>query len=816
MAMGPIDDDARGMDALACDGGIVTLRPVRPGDRAALAGLYGGASPESLRQRFFIPPGKVLIAAELHALCRPGTTDRLTVVALDGADLIAVATCVRVDPASRVAGVAALVTDAHQGRGIGTLLLEYLAARALRAGVTEFVGDALPGNAGALRMMRDFHPHARTVPRVGAVRVDVDLTDQEPFLQAVDARDRTAERASLRPLLAPRSVAVVGAGQRRGTAGHETLRALRDYGFRGRLYAVNASARPVCGVPAHRSVADLPEPVDLVILAVRPDLVPDALAAAGRRGARAAVVLSKGFSVSAAQPRRSGDVLRAARRHSMRLVGPGSLGVIGTRPATRLHACLSPVQPPAGGLAVAVQSGAVGVAVLEYAAHTDCGISDFVSLGEELDVSCDDLMAYWYDDPDTRAVALHLDFPGNPGRFARTVRALGRRKPVLAIGTGTTSSGSLFAQAGVIRTASIDELVDTARMLVGQPLPAGLRTAIVGNAGGLISLAAGNAASFGLTLAPLSPDTRGQLPPGSGNPVTLPVDTDPASIADAADILAGSDEIDILLLMIVVTRATVAAGIMSALGEVADNHPHLTMVAVLSGSSNGAHRLGDREAPVFSRPDQALRALAHVLRYAAWQRQPLGRYPDLAGIRTERARSLIEQATAVHSGSLPPGLAAAVLDAYGVTVRPVSPVAATELSAEIGPDPMFGPVIRLSVAGAGIAAERLLPLTDLDANRLWWELCEAIRSGGHGDPPPVDVERIEDVLVRLSRLAEDHPEIAEIELAPLFAGPAGVTAAAARIRLAGAGAERDPVLRRLSPAPGPNVAVRANRTPARV
>lgn len=379
-------------------------------------------------------PSRLTIAAELDLLVQADTRDQLTVVALDGHRIIGVATCVRLDTTGRMAEIAVFVADDHHGRGIGTLMLEHLAARARRAGITEFIGEALPGNAGVLRMIRDFHEHTRTRTRAGLVDLDIDLTDQPAFDRAVDARDRVAERASLRPLLAPCSVVVVGAGQRHGGAGHEALRALRDFGFTGRLYAVNPSGRPVCGVPVLRSLADLPEGVDLAVVAVRADLVADVLKAAGQRGVRAAVVLSKGFGgTGPAARQRRGEILRIARDSGIRLLGPGSIGVLSTDPHVRLDACLSAVRPPAGGLAVASQSGAIGIALLAEAARAGCGIAGFVSLGEKLDVSGNDLIAYWYDDPATRAVALHLESFGNPRRFARIVRALGRRKPVLAI-----------------------------------------------------------------------------------------------------------------------------------------------------------------------------------------------------------------------------------------------------------------------------------------------------------------------------------------------------------------------------------------------
>ncbi|MBB4742780.1 acyl-CoA synthetase (NDP forming)/GNAT superfamily N-acetyltransferase [Actinoplanes octamycinicus] len=891
MTSTPLISDPDGADALASDGGIVTIRPVRPGDRGALARLYAGASRENLLLRFFIVPGRLTIAAELDSLCRQETRDRLAVVAWQAGELIGVAACVRLDRHSRMAEIAAFVADDHHGRGIGTLLLEHLAARARLAGITDFVGEMLPGNTDVLRMVHDFHEHTHTQTRVGYIDLNIDLTDQHAFERAVDARDRVAEQASLRPLLAPRSVAVIGAGQRHGTAGHETLRALRDYGFAGRLYAINPTGRPVCGLPSHRSIGDLPEAVDLAVIAVRAELVAGALKEAGQRGVRAAVVLSKGFGASGpVSKQRRADVLRIAREHGMRLVGPSSIGVLGTEPQLRLNACLSPIRPPGGGLAVASQSGTVGIALLANAARTGCGVSSFVSLGEKLDVSGNDLIAYWYDDPATKAVALYLESFGNPRRFARTVRALGRRKPVLALESGrslaTRHAGAaspdlmdaLFTQAGVIRVTGIDEMLDSARMLIDQPAPAGARMAIVGNGGGLTALAADHAVAGGFTLVSLSRDTRRQLPRGRDNPVDLGIEATPATIAAAAETIANSGEADILLLMIVGTRANCSVGTMAALAEVVDNHPDVTIAAVLTGSNDDIQRFGARGAPVFPQPETAIRALAHAHRYARWQRQPLGRRPELPGIQPARAQALIGQALATGPGWLPRIRVAAVLRAYGISIMPMSaartgvdavaiaerlgfpvvlrsaapatargPVvrrdlssaaavrdafdavvadspgpagvllqrqitAPVELTAGIRHDSLFGSLVRLGLSGGWTAhTVRLVPLTDLDAGRMWRDLPAGSLSGGLRKPPRFEPADLEDLLLRLGRLAEDHPEIAELDLAPVFAGPDGLLIGDARIRLAETGAEPDATLRRLSPVALPGVPARPER-----
>ncbi|BCJ49353.1 GNAT family N-acetyltransferase [Actinoplanes sp. NBRC 14428] len=886
-------------DALTSDGRIVTIRPVHGGDRRALAALFGAASEESLRLRFFAAPSSAAISAEIDRLCRHRDDRHLVVAAAEAGHIVGVASAERTDDTARRAEFAVFVAEPARGRGIGTLLLEHLAVRARALGITELVGEVLPVNTGMLRVAHDLS--ARVWSRFGDGVVDVGLAtgDDESAVAAIDARDRCAERASLAALLTPASVAVAGAGHHRGSVGHETLRALREYGFTGRLYAVNRHATPIDGIPVARSLRDLPAPVDLVVIAVPAEEVAGVLRDAAAAGARAAVVLSSGFGEAGPEgERRQRELLGIARAHGIRLVGPNCLGVLNTDPRVRLNAAFAPAPPPAGGLAIASQSGAVGIALLDNALRTGCGVSTFVSLGNKADVSGNDLIAYWYDDPATRAVALYLESFGNPRKFARTVRALARRKPVLAIKSVRSRAGqragashtaaaaapaatvdALFAQAGVVRTDDLGELLDAARMLTGQPLPGGDRLAIVGNAGGLNVLAADAAEARGLRVPALSPAVRGTLAgcASSDNPVDLGASATPAAFAEAAESVARSGEADALLLVIVATRANAPAAILSALGPVVDGCPDLPVAAVLVGRGDEAPVLGTRGAPVFALPERAVAALAHASTYAAWRRQPLGSRPDLGIVDVERARELIAGALADGGGWLPYPRVAGLLHCYGIEILPAERVrtgaaamaaaerlgypvvlksadpalvhksdtgavrlgltgaaavrdafdavvaagapgagalvqrqvsAPVELVAGIAHDPSFGSVLLLGLGGVrtdllGDRSLRLVPLTDLDARRMWQDLRSAPLLTGYRGGPAADTAALEDLLLRLGRLAENHPEVAELDLNPVLAGPDGVVAVDAKLRLVPAGAEPDPALRRLRAAGRP-------------
>ncbi|GAA2673342.1 bifunctional acetate--CoA ligase family protein/GNAT family N-acetyltransferase [Actinoplanes palleronii] len=885
------------VDALTADGGIISIRPLTAADRRQVTVLYAEASPENLRLRFFATPGSATLAAEVDRLCRPESERHLVMAAHQGDELVGVASCERVDDEPR-AEFAVFVADRHHGRGIATLLLEHLTVRARRHGITDLEGEVLPGNHDMLRVARDLTSQARSSFDHGVVDVRLRTGDDEATEEAVDVRDRVAERASLRALLSPGAVAVVGAGRRPGRAGHETLRALREYGFTGTLYAINRSGEPVAGVPAFRRLTDLPTPVDLLVVAVPADQVAAVLTDGAQAGARAAVVLSAGFAEAGAEGRvRQAALLSLARSHGIRLVGPNCLGVVNTDPRVRLDASFAPAPPPPGGLAVAAQSGAVAIAVVQNAIRTGCGISTLVSLGNKVDVSGNDLIAYWYDDPATRAVALYLESFGNPRKFARTVRALSRRKPVLAIKSGRSAAGrragashtaaaaapaatvdALFAQAGVIRTDTLGELLDAARMLTDQPAPAGPRLAVVGNAGGLNVLAADAAEPAGLQVPALPGHVRAEVsavaPHAAGldNPIDLGAGASPEAFAAVADAVARSGSADLLLFVVIRTRANRPDSILAALAPIADRYPHLPMAVVLTGGAGDTPpTLATRRVPVYELPEHAVRAMGHAWSHAQWQRQPLGRRPELPGIDADRARALITKAMAEQTGWQSYERTAEILATYGIPILTTATVsdpdtavaaadrlgypvvlksadpqvvhksdtggvrtgltgpdavraacasvaaagrpgagllvqhqvsAPVELVAGLVHDPLFGSLVLLGLGGVQTdlladRALRLVPMTDLDAGRMWRSLrCAPLLTGYRG-APPVDTGALEELLLRLARLAEDHPEVAELDLNPVLAGPDLVTAVDAKLRLAPVGAEPDPVLRRL-------------------
>jgi acyl-CoA synthetase (NDP forming)/L-amino acid N-acyltransferase YncA len=871
------------VDALTADGAIVRIRAATRADVDALTDLYQRASTESLRLRFFAPPGTHVLDSEVGRLTREPSPEHAAIVAEQAGRLVGVASWERPSDADRRAEFAVFVDEEQHGRGIGTLLLEHLASRAHGAGVAELVGEVLPGNAAMLRVATDLSGRVFTRFADGIVDVGMATAPDEVTLAAIDSRERIAERASLRPLLAPRSIAVIGAGRAPGGIGHETLRSLVEYGFTGTLHAVNPHADSVAGVPAYPSLRDVPGPVDLAVIAVPAVAVAATLADAAAVGVRAAIILSSGFGEEGEAGRTAqADLVRTARTHGIRLVGPNCIGVLNTDPAVRLAAAFVPNLPPTGGLALASQSGAVGVAVLDHAVRTGCGISTFVSLGNKADVSGNDLIAYWYDDPATTAVALYLESFGNPRKFARVVRALARRKPVLAVKSGRSIAGqragashtaaaaapdvavdALFGQAGVVRTDNLGELLDAARMLTDQPLPAGDRVAILGNAGGVNVLAADAAEPAGLRVPDL---------PGIANPFDLGAGATPDAFAESLARAVATGGVDAALVAVAATRANDVPAILAAVIPVIDRLTDLPVAVVTLGIPDPPATVGARRVPVFDLPERAMRAIGHAARYAAWRREPLGSPPELSHVDAGAALAAVRDTLATGDGWQPYPVTAAILRAYGiplvssvvaanedaavaaaaevgypvavkaadpalvhksdiggvrlrltdadavrsayrsvtaatggpeVLVQPMAPPG-VELVAGIVHDPLFGSLVMAGLGGVhtdllGDRAFRLVPMTDLDAGRMWRSLRGARLLTGYRGSTPADTGAVEDLLLRLGLLAEQLPEVAELDLNPVIAGPDGVLAVDAKLRLAAPGTEPDAALRRLRP-----------------
>jgi acyl-CoA synthetase (NDP forming)/GNAT superfamily N-acetyltransferase len=824
------------------DGSTVHLRPIRPSDADGIRALHGRLSAETIYLRFFSPL-RTLSPKMLDRFVRVDYVDRFALIALLGDDIVAVGRYERLPSGAGLGGdaeVAFLVDDAHQGRGLATVLLEYLAARAAEVGIARFLADTLPENT---RMLRVFHEAGFDDHRTfadGVVRVVFAIRPTEASVAASHQREREAAARSVRRILAPRSVAVIGASRPRGSLGNELLRRLLQGGFNGPVYPVNADATHINSVRAYPSILDVPDRVDLAVVVVPAAAVPGVVEQCGRMHVGSLVVISSGFAErDATGLEAEGQLVGEARRNGMRLIGPNSMGIVNTDPDVGLNATFSPM-PPRGRIGLIAQSGALGVVILDELGRRGLGVSTFVSAGNKADVSGNDLLQYWDEDPATDVVLMYIETFGNPRTFARVARRVSRAKPIVAVKSARSDAGhragggagrprqsdasvdALFRQAGVIRTETLEELFDVAQVLASQPLPTGRRVAIVGNNGGPGVLAADACIAAGLEMASLSPSTVERLSAcvpwaaRAHNPVDLAPDAHPDAFRRASEAVLADDGVDAVIALYTSPVPAPLVDIAAALAHTTAK-PLLACVlgqrGLLALPSPGGSL---RSIPSFAFPEAAARALGLVAEYSAWRARPEGTAPVFGDVDRDAARAVVDRwrrgrGEAPDGGAplpaevgtpLPPAEAGALLRAYGVgpaTDGP-APDRTSELTVSVTLDPLFGPLVGLRLAGRAhrgpeVGAGRVLPVTDIDAADLRLEVLGDRHPDGR-DLRAGEAAGIDDVVARVGRLVEDVPEVEALDIDVAVAGGTAAVIAG-QVRL-GAGEPRpDLALRRL-------------------
>ncbi len=504
------------------DGRSVMIRPVLAADEEAMLDFSRRLSRRTLAQRLLGPVPRFRREL-LRQFVDVDYADHFALVVFLDDQMIGVGRLIRCEDTDH-AEVTVTIADEYQGLGLGTLLLERLAAAAPGIGVYVFEADVLSSNAAMLRVFAasGYDPAITAEGHLQHVVLRVD--QRASALARMSRREHQAARRSLEKLLSPRAVAVIGANRQPDTIGHQILVNLIGCGFPGPVYPVNPAAHEVAGRPAVARVQDLPQPVDLAVIAIRPDALVGVIRDCAAAKVGAVLVITADFPGDAAARRAAGhDITRFVRSHGMRMVGPTSMGVLSTRAGSAMHATFAPVQPPAGAVAMSSQSGPLGLAVLDLAYRAGLGFSCFVSIGAATDVSSNDLLEWWEDDPQTGVVLLYLESFGNPRNFARIARRVGARKPIVAVTPGSDpASGALLAQAGVIHTTTLEDMFDVALLLAHQPVPAGSRVAIVTNAMGPGVLAAAACTAGGLTLEPLSEPTQDRLAAAGIPPIPAP------------------------------------------------------------------------------------------------------------------------------------------------------------------------------------------------------------------------------------------------------------------------------------------------------
>ena len=706
------------LDVLLRDGTSLRLRSPGQADGPALAGLLAGLSKASLYHRFHGLPsvGRKLVDPFLD----PDWIECGSLIGeLEGA-LVAHAVFMRLRD-TRAAEVAFTVADKHQGRGIGPRLLERLAERAAEAGIEGFVAEVLAENRPMLKVFEEAGFEISRTLAGSELEVSFPIAPTARYLDRIDRRDHLAAAASLRPFFAPSSVAVLGASRRRDAIGGRLFRNIVEAEFTGVVYPVNRAGEAVAGVRGYPSTSELPETPDLVVVCVPERHVLSAVEEALDFGTKAVCVISAGFAEVGEEGReRQERLLEVVRSHGGRLIGPNCLGIAVAAP--QLNATFGPRALPPGPIGFSSQSGALGLALLEKAGERGLGFSAFVSVGNKADVSSNDLLEYWEDDPDTSVVALYLESFGNPRRFARIARRVARTKPILAMKSGTTATGAraasshtaalagseaavnaLFHQAGVIRARTLGELIDAAALLSTQPLPRGRRVAVLTNAGGLGILCADACEAAGLELPALSPETaaalRGVLPAEASvsNPVDMLGSATEATYEQVLPYVLADPGIDAVIVLFVPPVVASAQDVADALGRAAAGAEKPVLASLISGAAMTL----PPGVTNFAYPESAGRALGIAAARAAWLRRPAGSTPAVEGVDRDAARNVVAAALEGREEAwLDPAETRSVLEAYGISVVPerVAETAAEAVSAaaELG----LPAVVKSAVPGA--------------------------------------------------------------------------------------------------------------------
>lgn len=909
-------------DVVLRDGGTARIRPITAEDADRLVSFYEQVSDESKYYRFFAPYPR-LSAKDVHRFTHHDQMDRVGLAATVGGEFIATVRYDRIDERGMAASapadeaeVAFLVQDAHQGRGVASTLLEHIAAVARERGIRRFAAEVLPANTKMIKVFTDAGYQQKRSFEDGVVRLEFDLEPTARSLAVQRAREQRAEGRSVQRLLTPGSVAVIGVGRAPGGVGRSVLANLRESGFTGRLYAVNSAFEEepegarVDGVPAHRSVAAIEEPVDLAVVAVPAERVPQAVAECGERGVRGLVVLSAGYGESGPLGReRQRELVRQARSYGMRIIGPNAFGVINTSPETRLNASLAPQSPARGRIGLFTQSGAIGIALLSGLHRRGAGLSTFVGSGNRADVSGNDLLQYWFEDPDTDVTLMYLETIGNPRKFTRLARRSATTKPLVVVQgarhSGITPTGhavqatrlphatvsALLRQAGVIRVDTVTEMVDAGLLLAGQPLPSGPRVGILGNSESLGLLTYDACVADGLR----------PLPPRDLTTAATPADFR-AALAEALS----DDGCDAVIVNAIPWvgedgAATDPETLATELRAAAAGCPakpvavvHVELGGLAEALAAAASTRPDAPAPPTSRqpaeepaPDapeepapateqyripaypaaeRAVRALSEAVKYAQWRREAAepGRVPEYDDIDESGAADRIAELLAEDGDprglTLAPADAHELLGRYGIRVRQALPApgpdAAAEAArtlgypvalkttaphlrhradlggvrldladeeqlrrtyqeltdafgspAELRPvvqgmvprgvdtvvraviDPAAGAVLSFGLAGAasellGDTAHRLVPVTDREAGSMVRSIRTAPLLFGWRGSAPVDTPALEELLQRVSRLVDDHPEVVTVSLEPVVVAQRGLSVLDASVRLA--------------------------------
>lgn len=822
-------------DVVLADGETVHIRPIRPEDADDLAAFHRAQPAEDNYRRYFSPKPE-LSERDLTHFTNVDMFDRVALVVEERGELIGWASYERWHGRDD-ADAAFQVDHGHQGRGIATLLLEHLAAIARANGVTRFTAEVLADNRAMLTVFsRAGWPVQRRFES-GVVDLDWPLADTTEFLDSVERREQRADSRAVARLLMPRTIAVVGASDRPGSIGQHVF-ANAVEGSSGPVYAVNPTHDRVGGQPSYPTIDAVPDDVHLAVVVVPADALEATIEDCIAARVRGAVVLTatEGSNVDIAA------LVARARRHGLRLIGPGSMGVASSHADIGLHAALVPMRLPPGPVAISMQSGSLGASLLRMAANLGMGLSWFVSLGDKCDISGNDLLQFWEDDDRTRVIAMYTETLGNPRKFARIARRVSRRRPIVAVRTGAAAVGptgsALYHQAGLIEVPTVRTLLDVARVLATQPVPAGPHVVVLSNSKSPATLARAALQTAGLT--PVESKERLDYRSGAD---------------DFGRALRAALEDDGVDAVLVIHAPPLADAVALPVAEIDDAAAGAAkpVVAVLLGADDGPLRPGSN-VPAFAFPESAATVLGRAYAYHQWlSSEAAAEAEPVADIDQPGAAAVIAEALASGRTELTVMEAAAVLGAYGIphpTTRVVPaaeavaaaeavgfPVAVKALHRHLGrslaagvgldlddaedvesavavmrralgddademivqrmaspgldlritatADERLGTVVAVGLGGRDtdlMADEdtRLAPLSSAAA----LALVERSRAGQALTAAGLALDTMTDVLVRTAQLVTDRPEIVALDLNPVLVAPTGAWVTDASIRIA--------------------------------
>jgi acetate---CoA ligase (ADP-forming) len=866
------------------DGTTATIRPAEAIDAEMMQQFVDRLSPESRRHRFFSEsaPSTDLVAA-LCDSSKPRIQLTLIVTRIWEGSLRIIAAGSYWAKNEHTVEVAMAVDDEFHGKGLGTLLLERLAFIAIRHGFADLWAVTHVNNVAMREVFRESGFSAHEAYEGEDMEVELSLVPTEITVTRAELRERLATTASLRPFFYPQSVAVIGASRDPKSIGFRLLEALITARFQGAVYPVNPKATEIAGLDVYPSLQSVPRPVDLAVIAVPSEKVLPVVEDCASVGVRALVVITSGFAeVGPEGSALQRQLVEKVRQHGMRMIGPNCFGILNTDPSVRLNATFTSLFPPSGRVAMSSQSGAIGLATLGGAQRFHVGISSFVSVGNKADVSTNDLLQYWEEDPATGVILLYMESFGNPRRFARIARRVSARKPIVAVKAGRSHSGrraagshtaalaasdvavdALFRQTGVIRAETLEEMLAIAAGLANQPLPSGRRVGIITNAGGPAILCTDACEASGLAVPEPSAQTKerlGDFLPSTAartNPIDLIASATPEQYADAIATVLAADEIDALIILYVSVTAVDTAGIAEGIKRgiakgraTASKSKPLCIVWMAEGDADRIFSVAGETIPAYGLPETPAIVLGKMASSAEWQQRPMGVVPDfddldLATARTicttalsrrgngwlttEETRSLLSavKISVPHGGvALTADEAVALAEKVGwpvavklashrivhktevggvhlnltndgsvrnafesikselekrktlaamegVLVQPMF-TGGVEVMVGVTHDPLFGPLIAFGLGGIhveilGDVQFRITPLTEDDANEMIHGIKGYRLLSGYRDHPAADIEAIKDVLLRISRLVEEIPDITELDLNPIYA-----------------------------------------------